>query len=134
MISIAFGAPNIYGNKRAQEINDNAHLKVHLFNVTHESDPVASLQDEFEGHEVKGDTAVRPGRFPIGIMVPLRSGKIKSWSRKKFSKYYKSAVIAAYNSSAMPSDDSPKMKVESPPPEVTWPSPSACLLEPGFIC
>lgn len=153
MISIAFGAPNICGNKRAQEINNNAHLKVHLFNVTDESDPVASLQDEFEGHEVKGDTAVRSGRFPIGIMVPLRSGyhqsrsssvmgscvpgKIKPWSRKKFSKCYKSAVIAAYKSSAMSSDeddDSPKTKVESPAPHVTWPSPSACLLEPGLVC
>ena len=145
MISIAFGAPNICGYKRAQEINDNAHRKVHFFNVAEESDPVASLQDEFEGLEVKRGTAVRSGRIPIGFTVPLQSeyhqsrsssvmgscvpGKIKPWSQKNFSNSYRSAVIAECELSPVPSDeddDSPKTKVESPAPHVTWPSP-LCL-------
>lgn len=163
MISFAFGAPNICGNKRAQEINDNAHLKVHFFNVTDESDPVAeSLEDGLEGHEVKGDSAVRSGRwvrrFAIGEAVPLPSrhhqsrsssimnscisGKIKPWSRERFINHYKSAVIAACKLSSVPSDNedpSPQMKVDSPAPQVSVAFPVSLsweywLLEPVFIC
>ena len=145
MISIAFGAPNICGHKLAKEINNCAHRKEHFFNVTEESDPVASLQDEFEGHEVKRGTAVRTGGIPIGFTVPLQSEyhqsrwssvtglyvprEIKPWSQKNFSNSYRSAVIAECKLSPVPSDeddDSPKTKVESPAPHVTWPSP-VCL-------
>lgn len=135
MISFAFGAPNIFGSERAKEINDSAHMKVHFFNVTDNSDPTSR------------DTAeiTYPGRLPIGNTVQLLrgcphfcpssvmgsrvSGNIMPGCREKFNDSYKSAVIAPCKLCARPSDeddDSPKPKVERPAPRVTWPFP-LCL-------
>lgn len=146
MISFAFGAPNIFGSERAKEINDSAHMKVHFFNVTDNSDPTSrdTAEITYPGRYIY--ILPRSGRrSPIGNTVQLLrgcrhfclssvmgsrvSGNIMPGCREKFNDSYKSAVIAPCKLCARPSDeddDSPKPKVERPAPRVTWPFP-LCL-------